>query len=301
MKLLIIGFDALDYEYVLEQKILKDFQVIEMTAPEPLTGPGWTTLYTGLSMQEHGITSVHGVFETSQSKCFLSCKAKYLWDYLNEKKRSVELFALPVTYPPREVEKYMISGGVIPSPNFTCPCWLELKEYYTDIWDWFFKNKLLENKEANIRKKFVRKFQGKERKAPGCGLDGVYGAINRGIIKNFLALHDKRVSLSFVCFCFLDRIGHWSAFNFEQRKFWYQRVELYSQRIMQDFPGYEVMIISDHGAPVDKKPTKHRDCGVFAYKGSRKLKVEKCIQYDFLPTVLDGFGIRNDLKGKILW
>jgi len=297
---LIIGFDALDYEYVLEQKILQDFQVIEMKAPEPLTGPGWTTIYTGLTAKEHGITSVHGVIDTGRSKSFWTCKAKYLWDYLNGHGKKVELFALPVSYPARQVERYMVSGGVIPGDNYIYPVELQLKEYYTDIWGWFFSQKLLEKTEANIRRKFIREYQGKERLSVDCGLGAPYGAINRGIIKNFRALHSTSADLSFVCFCFLDRLGHWSAFKYHQRKFWYERVETYSRRIMESFPEYEVMIVSDHGAPTGKKTTKHRDHGVFAYKGSRKLKVDKCVQYDFLPTVLSLFKIKNILKGKVI-
>ncbi len=223
-----------------------------------------------------------------------------MWEYLNEAGLSVELFALPVTYPPRRVNKYMVSGGIVPDGNYRNPPDLKLDRYYTDIWNYFEQTEDFKSKEAKVKNQYVRHFQGKDRDKPDVGLGKVYSLINDRIMINFINLHSS-AHLCFVGFCFLDRVGHWSRFDSFQREYWYDRADQIVEYLKLKFKGYEIMVVSDHGRPVNDDVTKHSKNGVFAYLGKRKLAGKECVQYDFLPTVLSYFNIKYKLQGKNLF
>jgi len=59
-RLLLIGFDGLDYE--LFRSCAPDgFEILPLLAPIPVTGPSWTSIYTGDAMATHGVRDVFGL------------------------------------------------------------------------------------------------------------------------------------------------------------------------------------------------------------------------------------------------
>jgi len=120
MKLLLIGFDALSPQLLFPRRDKLSaidslcsraaWGSLESYCENPWTGPAWTTIYTGLLPEEHGITDGWGR-PLRGSKTFDTCEAKYVWDVLVEEGFTVGLFNLPVTYPPRPIPRARTSCG----------------------------------------------------------------------------------------------------------------------------------------------------------------------------------------------
>ncbi len=90
----------------------------------PITPPAWSSFMTGKNPGKHGVfafytqsTETYG----TQMATGLSIKAKKIWDYLDTER--IGLIDIPMTFPPREINGYMISGWPVPSEEsiFTYP------------------------------------------------------------------------------------------------------------------------------------------------------------------------------------
>jgi predicted AlkP superfamily phosphohydrolase/phosphomutase len=90
----------------------------------PITPPAWSSFMTGKNPGKHGVfafytqsTETYG----TQMASGLSIKAKKIWDYLDTER--IGLIDIPMTFPPQEINGYMISGWPVPSEEsiFTHP------------------------------------------------------------------------------------------------------------------------------------------------------------------------------------
>lgn len=90
----------------------------------PITPPAWSSFMTGKNPGKHGVfafytqsTETYG----TQMATGLSIKAKKIWDYLDTER--IGLIDIPMTFPPQEINGYMISGWPVPSEEsiFTYP------------------------------------------------------------------------------------------------------------------------------------------------------------------------------------
>ncbi|HEY65546.1 MAG TPA: hypothetical protein G4O02_13350 [Caldilineae bacterium] len=119
MRLLFIGIDCLGlyrFERFLKPRLPQIAAWGECHAPLPRTGPSWTSILTGLTMEEHGVTSLLGTAREG-SKTFQDLVGKYIFEGLPG---SVGVFNLPTTYPPRcRPGDWMISG--YPFDPVCCP------------------------------------------------------------------------------------------------------------------------------------------------------------------------------------
>lgn len=88
----------------------------------PTTPPAWTTCVTGKNPGKHGI------FDFRESPLLhpdrplvksSSVKAHKLWHILNKEGRKTGIMNVPITFPPEEVDGFMISGMMTPSPEVT--------------------------------------------------------------------------------------------------------------------------------------------------------------------------------------
>ncbi len=81
----------------------------------PVTSPAWPSFMTGMNPGRHGvfdfIRSRPGGFDMVNAS---HIAAKTLWQLLSEAGRRVGVVAVPVTYPPRPVNGFMISGILSP-------------------------------------------------------------------------------------------------------------------------------------------------------------------------------------------
>ena len=140
-RLLIIGLDGATFD-VLDPLMesgrmphLKRFiasgvaGVLNSTKP-PITPAAWTTFMTGKGPGRHGIVDFEKYDVHTHTLTFNSTfeiREKTLWELLSEKGLRVGSVNVPMTYPPRAVNGFMISGFETPSINaeFTWPA--ELK------------------------------------------------------------------------------------------------------------------------------------------------------------------------------
>ncbi len=141
-RLLIIGLDGATFE-ILNPLLdagrmphLKRFMengvwgVLNSTQP-PITPAAWTTFMTGKGPGRHGILDFETYDPTTHCLTFNSTyeiREKTLWQLLSEKGLRVGSISVPMTYPPKPVNGFMISGFETPSTDaqFTWPP--ELKE-----------------------------------------------------------------------------------------------------------------------------------------------------------------------------
>lgn len=121
----------------------------------PLTSPAWTSFMTGKNPGKHGILhfiSQEAINHKSDSQPELvngrNIKSSTLWDILSHHDLKVGVINLPMTYPPRPVNGFLISGFLTPpgASNFTYPDSLsgKLNDYQIDL-DRFISRKPFEN------------------------------------------------------------------------------------------------------------------------------------------------------------
>lgn len=99
--------------------------ILDSTKP-PITPAAWTTFMTGKGPGRHGIIDFEKYDTVSHRLAFNSTfeiREKTIWDILSEKKFRVGSINLPMTYPPKRVNGFMISGFETPSTDadFTFP------------------------------------------------------------------------------------------------------------------------------------------------------------------------------------
>lgn len=117
--------------------------ILESTKP-PITPAAWTTFMTGKCPGTHGILDFEKYDVHTNRVTFNSQRSvahvRTLWDVLGDKGLRVGVVNVPMTYPPRPVNGFMITGFETPSVNveFTHP--KELKEDILRRWpDYTFK------------------------------------------------------------------------------------------------------------------------------------------------------------------
>lgn len=97
----------------------------------PITPPAWTSFMTGKNPGKHG---VFGFFDQSKGSYKTSTvtgssiKSKKIWNYCDNER--IGLIDIPMTYPPEDINGYMVSGWPVPSDMsvFTSP-----PEFHTEI------------------------------------------------------------------------------------------------------------------------------------------------------------------------
>jgi len=136
-KILIIGLDGATWELLspwIEEGILPTIRhliregvglTLLSTIP-PYTPQAWTSLITGVNPGKHGILGFAIPKGNLLQKKLLNStdiKSPILWDILNENGVSTGLINIPMTYPPRPVDGFMVTGMMTPSleSNFTYP------------------------------------------------------------------------------------------------------------------------------------------------------------------------------------
>jgi len=284
MKLLFIGFDALSPQLLFPRRDkLPGIDALcrkgtwgdlESYCEVPWTGPAWTTIYTGLLPEEHGVIDGWGR-PIEGSKTFATCEAKYVWDELAEKGLTVGLFNLPVTYPPRPIPKslsssnppqegekegcrnWMVSGFPAPDPAkhpVTWPGFLQselvaegdlIRRYFTDPIQ-FFTCKIRGQDEAEMGAWYNLALDSGEEL-----VSEVVETVSRHQLQVGLRLFKNHpTDVAFCQFSFLDRIGHlfwFSDSNRERTDRWYRLVDEFVGALMKEHKPENVLIVSDHG------------------------------------------------------
>lgn len=127
-KLLIIGWDGATFDMIrplVEQGQMPHIAslmqngvwgALESTLP-PLTPVAWTSISTGVNPGKHGIFDALTYDHEKRKLSFVNAnmrKVKPLWSILSERNRTVGVMNVPVTYPPDDVNGFVISGMFTP-------------------------------------------------------------------------------------------------------------------------------------------------------------------------------------------
>jgi len=130
-KLLIIGLDGATFDLIRPwaaegklptlAKLMHDGVNgdLESTLP-PVTSPAWPTFMTGKNPGKHGVFDFirprAGSFDMVNAS---QIHGKLLWEILSEAGYSVGVLNVPITYPPRKVNGYMVPGLLSPDQGKT--------------------------------------------------------------------------------------------------------------------------------------------------------------------------------------
>ncbi|MCX5885189.1 MAG: alkaline phosphatase family protein [Proteobacteria bacterium] len=132
-KVIVIGLDGATFDLLLPwinegilpvmANLLKQgaWGGLESTIP-PLTPPAWASFITGKNPGKHGIFDFRGPVNDNLERLLISSRSirsRKLWEIVNAHKRRVGIINIPVTYPPEEVDGFMISGMLTPN-NKVC-------------------------------------------------------------------------------------------------------------------------------------------------------------------------------------
>src|SRR5262245_39683574 len=99
--------------------------ILQSTKP-PITPAAWTTFMTGKGPGRHGVIDFLRYDHTTGKLSFnnyIEIHGRTIWELLSDRGYRVGSINLPMTYPPREVNGFMISGFATPSIDldFTYP------------------------------------------------------------------------------------------------------------------------------------------------------------------------------------
>jgi predicted AlkP superfamily phosphohydrolase/phosphomutase len=135
-KVLLIGLDGATFDVIgplMEQGLMPNLRALveegtsgnlESTRP-PITPAAWTTFMTGKGPGKHGIIDFVR-YDPEQNRLYLNnnqrISQKTIWSILSDKKYRVGSINVPMTFPPEEVNGFMISGFDTPTgEDFTWP------------------------------------------------------------------------------------------------------------------------------------------------------------------------------------
>ena len=102
MKLLILGLDAAPKRILKNIPALSRYDIQHMLAPVPLSGPSWTSIYTGLPAETHGVVDVLGrkrIWKNIASNNYADVVDRCMWSILERRGIKCALCNLPVATP----------------------------------------------------------------------------------------------------------------------------------------------------------------------------------------------------------
>jgi len=322
-KVLIIGFDALDHE-LFSRRRTQGFRLLPLFAPIPVTGPSWTSIYTGDGMARHNVRDVYG-FEFRRRyyhsdllhllrwhvhnlgllarlkpplKRYATCEttpSRYVWDTLGEAGISLKIVNMPITCPARRVNGVMVSGFPIIDRKPLCyPEEIKPripKDYkeLADVVHWF------SDPERDPHAHWGRCLRQMGPEQAG-----------RKIVQNAqrlaqLFLELPRADVEMVQFSFIDRMGHGFGMSSEIEEFCYSLAEDLIAKLTAAAPADLVMVISDHGF----QARGHGDYGCLGLRGRLAEMVKLPEGYtpsvlDVAPTLAGLLGTRHQCEGNDL-
>jgi len=190
-KIFIIGLDGGTWDILkplMEEGVMPNLSklvnegtsgILKSTIP-PVTAPAWASFQTGVNPGKHGIYEFNQYKPGSYRTFFVSSnniKEETIWQRLSKHRKKIISVNVPLTYPPRKINGYMITGMLTPGikSNFTYPPELakeilKIEKNYTiittqqyfNVWGLEkFINKLIktEKKRLKITRYLINKYE----------------------------------------------------------------------------------------------------------------------------------------------
>jgi len=321
--LLVIGFDGLDYE-LFKNYVRPPFDLLPLYAPVPVTGPSWTSLYTGDSVTTHNVRDVFGLeFRRRYARndtlhlirwhlhnlgrllrgkathkrfaTYATTPSKYLWDTLNAGGVDVKLVNMPITCPVREIKGLHVGGfPLVRRGRWYWPDEIahQIPDDYIDLVDithWF------QDPERDSHRVWRRAITATGFEA---NRQRVVDTANR-LVDLFCELPPARLQM--VQFSFIDRLGHVFGVRDEVERFGYELAGSLVGRLVAGVKPDATMIISDHGFMGDE----HTDKGCLAVDATLRPMLQVAEGYtpsvlDIAPTIAAYFGLAHPCEGNDL-
>ena len=286
--ILVVGLDGFDYRWR-APLVKQGYQVLPMDSPHCLSGPAWTSIFSGLRAETHGIPHVPGAAELAAG--FGKQKPRWVWDHFGAAGLVSVIVNAPFTYPPGLVNRLLVSGYPTAAQNRTFPKraaadfpWriLDLYYSYADKASWDFlavpDEEMLETCKKN-RWHLAHKF--------------------------LCAAAEGQRDLAVFCLTDLDQLAHYAYRTFRKRE---RRKEVLAdimallERLETRFYPEWTFVVSDHGLDLTEKPREEDGwglchgpdrpesrTGIFAYKGAEARALpagSKVALEDVAPTLM---------------
>jgi predicted AlkP superfamily phosphohydrolase/phosphomutase len=253
-KLVIIGLDGAPFSLIqrwAEEGILPNLKKLIgggafgplMSSYLPETPIAWNSIVTGKNAGKHGVYDwgerAEGSYDIGVSLSY-SCKEPPLWEIIGEEGKKVGIFNVPLTYPPKPLNGFLVSGFDTPSTKvcFTYPDSLS-GEIRSRIKDY-----VLSNREAYTR--------GTERKY----VDGLLYTLQKKEAAALYLIDRYEVDFSLYVFMEIDHLHHklWRLIeegSEEGRRLFqevYRRMDETVGKIVNRFDEETTfLVVSDHG------------------------------------------------------
>jgi len=289
VRVLLAGFDALDYRIVKKGFILPGFQTSPLHSPVPISGPAWTSLNTGDTMEKHGVEENFGR-NVEGEKTYETTESAYMWDWLGDAGYTVKLVNVPITWPARPVNGAHVCGfpiiekkpwfypeGLMEDGYESRRQWMRVADmiyWYGDVDPWpdpmGFEN--VKHLPPEVRFNMVRRSSSM-------------------MIDFFLGL--ERADLEYIQFSFLDRLGHAA----QKQDTWYHYYDLVREialKLRVELQPDVMLVFGDHGMP---DGVSHNNLSCLGLSGATAEVTEPEVM-DLTPTVLDLFGVRGECEGS---
>ena len=238
-----------------------------MSTIPPLTAPAWSTFLTGKNPGKHGVFHFVPLDDGAEAESASankpevvdarSIKSSTLWDILGHHGRKVGSINVPMSYPPRPVNGFMITCLLTPpgAAVFTYPPELSrrLDGYQIDL-DRFIDQKPFARDEQGVHQKRIVK--------PSLQLVNEFYAMEEKRAETALDLMGSQPwDVFMVVFTATDRMGHYlwpyhqtgdgtpegEAIHQAIRRLYQRLDEHIGALVEKSGPGTSVIIMSDHG------------------------------------------------------
>lgn len=214
----------------------------------PLTGPAWASFQTGVNPGKHGVFNWLDLSESYQGRVInsSSIRTRTVWNLINRYGSKAGLLSLPVTYPPEEIDGFVVPGFMTPAEDKEAGYPDQLADsLFTEIPDFrhhppFFAHNQEPGDWVNELKRTIRK----------------RGEAGRFLYKKYL--NGEEPSTFTVHFFSTDHVQHklWNRKGGEQD----HRLEVFKETDKQIGKTMELapedttfLVMSDHGfGPVEK-------------------------------------------------
>jgi len=171
-KVLVLGYDCATLDLIIpwaKEGKLPNFKKIidsgvygEMKSTiQPITAAAWTSFATGMNPGKHGIYDYSYRNETTYDINIINSgnpDKNKIWDHLAKNGLKTGLINLPMTYPPRKIDGFMVTSILTPSieSEFTYP--KELKKEILSIWpDYSFADSHFTPEDEKSIREFIDK------------------------------------------------------------------------------------------------------------------------------------------------